>query len=224
MCGRWDVEMDDETAVERFRIDRIIDHMKIKYSVAIQSEMPLVYENDAGERELKNFRWSLRRKWWEKGDFQPFNARAETVAKGMFKEPLETQRCLVPANGYYEWVQMEGYKQPYRIHPTDQENFAFAGLYDYWNDGEKWIGTYTIITTSPAESIAHIHNRMPVILHPEDEDLWLSRDVQAVDAVLPLLRTYESDALTAYKVDRKVNSSRVEDSPDLIEPLPDQDE
>lgn len=220
MCGRWDMEITDAEAIARFHPDHVVGHLTPNHNVAPETEMPIIFESDDGKRVLQPFQWGLKREWWVKGKPDPINARAEGIESSrMFGLLLRRQRCLVPASGYYEWVQEGGFKQPYRIRPTDQTAFAFAGLYHSWKRGDEEIATYTIITTSPAKSIAAIHDRMPVILHPDDEQLWLARDVQAPEAVLPLLRAYESDALEAYKVDRRVGNSRVND-PGLIERLP----
>ncbi|MGH2550382.1 MAG: SOS response-associated peptidase, partial [Thermomicrobiales bacterium] len=201
MCGRWDMEITDAEAVARFDIDYVVDRLTPNYNVAPETEMPIIIESEEGKRVLQAFQWGLKREWWEKGKPDPINARSEAIASSrMFGPLLRRQRCLIPASGYSEWVLEGSAKQPYRIRPTDQSAFAFAGLYYSWKRGDEEIATYTIITTSPAKSIASIHDRMPVILHPDDEQLWLARDVQEPDAVLPLLRAYESDALEAYKV------------------------
>jgi putative SOS response-associated peptidase YedK len=219
MCGRFIVEITDAEAIARFRIDRVIDHLEPSYNVAPQTRMPIVFENEDGKRELKAFQWGLKREWWEKGKPDPINARSEGIESSrMFGPLVKRERCLVPSGGYYEWVQEGGHRQPFFIRPSDQSAFAFAGLYHLWKSGEDTIATFTIITTSTADSIASIHDRMPVILHPEDEPLWLANDVQDPDAVLPLLRPYESESLEAYKVDRRVGNSRNND-PGLIEPL-----
>jgi putative SOS response-associated peptidase YedK len=126
----------------------------------------------------------------------------------------------VPANGFYEWKQGgDGGKQPYFIHPTDQDLFAFAGLYGSWKDqdGNEW-ETYSIITTTPNREMQDIHTRMPVILHPDDEGRWLDQSNDSPDDIADMLRPYEDGKLEIFQVSREVNANRV-DNDTLVTPL-----
>jgi putative SOS response-associated peptidase YedK len=130
------------------------------------------------------------------------NARAEGIeSKPSFKKPLRYQRCIIPASAFFEWKGNPGAKVKYRIARTDGELFGFAGLYNVWRDPHDPTGgeftTCTIITTQPNELVAPIHNRMPVILLPEDEDHWLAPDMSEPEAITSLLRPYPADLMMA---------------------------
>jgi putative SOS response-associated peptidase YedK len=148
------------------------------------------------------------------------NARAETAAsKPAFQKPLRRKRCLIPADGFYEWQTTARGKQPMRIALKSRALFSMAGLYETWisPDGTK-INSCTILTTTPNELVAQIHDRMPVILRPEDEPLWLNRMISEPDALVPLLRQYNPDELEAYPVSAAVGNVRNDDY-SLIEPI-----
>jgi len=148
------------------------------------------------------------------------NARAETVAtKSAFRVALRNRRCLVVADGFYEWQQRGRTKQPYRIVLKSREPFGFAGLWETWTapDGET-IRTCTIITTEANEQLKPIHDRMPVILTREAEDIWLDPAIQDPAKLLPLIRPYPAEEMDAYPVSRWVNKPD-HDSPECIEPM-----
>ena len=151
-----------------------------------------------------------------------FNARAETLAdKASFKRPSKKQRCLVPASGFYGWVDEKGNKQPYYIRLEEDRPLAFAGLWDHWEGGGEEITFYTVITTQPNELMSSIHNRMPVILPEEHYDAWLDPESEG-ELLEELLRPFEGN-LEAYKVDKRVGRTR-EDDVGLIEPLDSEDD
>ena len=170
------------------------EHVKFpppRWNVAPSQRMPIVRMSDAGFRELAIARWGLVPSWAkEMPKVQPINARAETVPTGpMFRKAFECRRCLVPADGFYEWKGAKPPKQPYFIHQPDDGQFAFAGLWERWRaskDAEP-LDTYTIITTSPNALMASIHNRM-------------------------LLAPYRDDGLEAYPVSQRVNSPKNDDA------------
>jgi putative SOS response-associated peptidase YedK len=150
------------------------------------------------------------------------NARAETLAeKPSFKNPFKRRRCLIPADGFYEWQKMPGEKAktPIFIHLKNRKPFAFAGLWEIWNsnDGSQIYST-TIITTEPNEMMKPIHNRMPVILDPSDYDQWLAPDEVTPEYMTPLLRPYDSDLMDFFPVSRQVNNPK-NDSKECIQPL-----
>ncbi len=150
------------------------------------------------------------------------NARAETLQeKPAFKRLFERKRCLIPADGFYEWKQTERGKQPMRITMRDGEPFAFAGLFDTWMSpaGQK-LSTCTIITTRPNQVVADIHDRMPVILRPEDEDLWLDREKYDPELLQSLLVPYDASEMRAYPVHAMVGSPK-NDVPECIEEIAD---
>jgi len=149
------------------------------------------------------------------------NARGETVAeKPSFRDAFKRRRCLVPADGFYEWKSDEGRKTktPYFIPMKDHEVFAFAGLWDSWSDPNgSLIRSCTIITTDPNELMSSIHNRMPVILHPRDYVKWLEPSPQTPENLKPLIKPFPAEAMSAYPVSTLVNKPS-NDRPELVFP------
>ncbi len=189
------------------------------FNIAPSQRMPIVRLDREGHRVASLVKWGLIPSWTKgKPKQQPINARAETVATSpMFRQAIERRRCLVPADGFYEWQGAKPPKQPFFIHMRDDASFAFAGLWERWqeSDDAEPIETFTIITTSPNELMASIHNRMPVILDQSDYERWLDRDEKAVE-VLDLLKPFPADRMEAWPVSSKVNTPR-NDDPSLIE-------
>jgi putative SOS response-associated peptidase YedK len=149
------------------------------------------------------------------------NARAETAAeKPAFRAAFRRRRCLVVADGFYEWQKQNGGKQPYYISMRDRKAFAFAGLWEHWAgaDGSE-IESCTLLTTEPNELVRPLHNRMPVILSPRDYDLWLDVEVQDVQRLRPLFQPFPASQMDAYPISRRVNRPE-NDDPSVIQPLP----
>jgi putative SOS response-associated peptidase YedK len=148
------------------------------------------------------------------------NARAETVAeKPAFRAAFKYRRCIIPASGFYEWQKQNGHKQPHYIHHAAGKPLALAGLWEYWQDAEgSAIESCTILTTRPNEMVRPLHNRMPVILAPEDYDVWLHSDGQHLDDLHHLLRPAPEELLAARPISTYVNSPRNE-GPACIAPL-----
>ena len=174
------------------------------------------------DRKLELFQWGLIPSWAKdpKIGNKMINARAETLAeKPSFRSALKRRRCLVVADGFYEWKKTGAAKTPMFIQLKDGRPFAFAGLWEVWQppDGSL-IKTCTIITTEPNALMADIHNRMPAILSPEAYDLWLTPGELSADAVLPLLKPYDPTQMKATPVSARVNSPAV-DAPELVLPL-----
>lgn len=192
-----------------------------RYNIAPSQPIPVSRHNNKGQRVIRMISWGLIPFWTQATPrSKPINARAETLAtSGMFRQAFERRRCLIPADGFYEWRGKTAPKQPMFIHRPDDAVFAFAGLWERWqpDPSSQPVDTCTIITTTPNELMKSIHNRMPVILQDRDYDRWLSRDVPG-DAVVDLLRPYEG-ALEAYPVSTLVNKPS-NDSPNLIDRLP----
>jgi putative SOS response-associated peptidase YedK len=227
MCGRYVIEWLPDEISERFQLRRIPASLFASFNAAPTQELPTVIESPESERELVTMRWGLIPRWAKAGSKgpTPFNARAETLLeKPMFKSLVSRKRCLVPANGYYEWKQVSGRKQPYFFQPADQELFAFAGLYDEFedDDGER-VATYTVVTTNANELTREYHDRMPVILRPEDEEEWVSREQTDAHAVTQLLAPYPADQITVRPVSTEVNNVR-NNNPSLIEPLDEEED
>ncbi|WP_342478340.1 SOS response-associated peptidase [Paenibacillus sp. FSL H7-0350] len=220
MCGRFTITVTLEELITHYLIDDSkIAVLKPNYNVAPMHNIPAVIATDEAKR-LGELRWGLVPVWAkdEKIGNKMINARSETVGeKPAFKRLVKSKRCIIPADGFYEWKKDGSSKQPYRILMSDGGLFSFAGLYDTWEDPEgKKLSTCTIITTTPNSLMEDIHDRMPVILRPEDEADWLGRDNNDVEALLRLLKLYDSSKMRAYKVPTAVGNVR-NNSKDLLE-------
>ncbi|MCA9916322.1 MAG: SOS response-associated peptidase, partial [Anaerolineales bacterium] len=176
-----------------------------------------------GERDFTFFHWGLIPSWAKDPTIgsRMINARSETVTeKPSFRTAFKRRRCLIPADGFYEWQKLGSGKQPMFIRPAEGEErpFALAGLWEFWSDPDGGtIQSCTILTTSPNELMAPIHNRMPVIIEPEDFDLWLNPEPDPEQG-LHLLRPYPAEKMAAYPVSTVVNNPR-NDVPDCIQPI-----
>jgi len=194
-----------------------------RYNLA-PSQDALTVVHDKG-RKLNTMRWGLVPSWSKNiaTSYKMINARAETVdQKPTFKKLLVGKRCLVLADGYYEWQEVEGQKNknPMRIVLKNREPFAFAGLYDTWVDPKgKSLDSFTIITTTASAAIQHVHDRMPVILREKDEEVWLDPGVKDISRLKLMLAPYHGDQLEAYPVSRLVNSP-TNDVPACLERTP----
>lgn len=219
MCGRYVLA---ETAAlgERFNAAGDLPSVTPRYNVAPTQSMPVVVKHSPNSLVL--MRWGLAPSWAKDGKSEQLliNARAETLAqKRTFRQLLSSQRCLVPASGFYEWQQAAGGKVPHYISLKDAPLFAFAGLYDHWTDAQGAdMFSYTIITTEPNALMAPIHNRMPVILGRDEEDFWLNPDETEAERLVPLLKPYPAEMMQATPVSRAVNNVR-NDMPVLCQPV-----
>ncbi|MCC6190869.1 MAG: SOS response-associated peptidase [Anaerolineales bacterium] len=221
MCGRFTLTVDPEELQKQFGLAQPPPAgLAPRYNIA-PSQAVAVVANEP-ERKLEFFQWGLIPSWAKdpKIGNKLINARAETLAeKPAFRAALKRRRCLVVADGFYEWKKLDGRKQPMYIHLKDGRPFAFAGLWEVWRSPQdELFKTCTIITTEPNALLEGIHNRMPAILPPESYDLWLAPGDQAADAVLPLLRPYNPADMRAVAVSSRVNSPTT-DSPELVLPL-----
>ncbi len=226
MCGRYALSATATELIEHFQLLSCLD-FPARYNIAPQSTIPIIrYKPDAG-RVGQLVRWGLIPSWAEVPSVgnKLNNARGETVAeKRPFRSSFAKHRCLIPANGFYEWQAIteagKVRKQPYYIHPTAPGDFfAFAGLLAAWTppDGETVVST-CIITTGPNEVMAPIHDRMPVILQPGQFDAWLDPDNHDTDALKAMLEPCRPDLMEAYPVSPAVNRAGVEGAA-CIEPL-----
>jgi putative SOS response-associated peptidase YedK len=216
MCGRFTLTHDINTIARVFHVAPSLQTSP-RYNIAPSQSIVTVMSN--GEAHLEMLRWGLIPSWAKEESIgnRMINARAETLAeKPSFKRLLRGRRCLVVADGFYEWKQEQGGKAPMYITLQNNDVFAFAGLWDSWTspDGEQ-IRTCTIITTEPNELLATIHNRMPAILPEDARQMWLDTDLHDEHALLPLLAPYPAAAMTARSVSRLVNDPR-HDSAELI--------
>ncbi|MFL5728384.1 MAG: SOS response-associated peptidase [Cytophagaceae bacterium] len=204
MCGRYSFTHTKDKISKRFDIE--IKDWKPRYNVAPQQIMPVI--TDATPHAASFFRWGLIPSWSleENTGANLFNARAENVfTKAPFKHAIRAQRCLVPADGYFEWKREGKNRIPHRIMLSSDEAFSFAGLWESWEDKSgEIINTYTIITTTANSVVREINERMPVILPKDLERTWLQKDLKDQD-ITDLLKPYDSSKMTWYKAHRSVN-------------------
>ncbi|MEM8933819.1 MAG: SOS response-associated peptidase, partial [Acidobacteriota bacterium] len=187
-----------------------------RYNVAPTQAVATVRQADDGSRHLGLLRWGLIPGWAKDPSIgnRMINARSETAAeKPSFRTAMKRRRCLVLADGFYEWRKVSDGKQPYHIHLRGRRPFAFAGLWERWAKGpEGPLDSCTILTTRPADSIAHLHDRMPVILRRDDVDLWLDGSIRDPEVLEHLLAPYDGEAMAFGAVSRRVNSPRNDDA------------
>jgi putative SOS response-associated peptidase YedK len=217
MCGRF--TLDPTTKFyERFHVSNRLEKITARYNIAPAQEVPVVIRQSPNRMMM--MRWGLIPHWAkeEQTRYNMINAKAETLTeRPAYRGLLESKRCIIPASGFYEWQDTgEHGKQPYYIHADTGDYLPFAGLYDIWKNPEgEDIYSCTIITTQPTVDLKPIHNRMPVILEPDAEDVWLDPEVTDQHVLLPLLHPYTVRTLEIYKVSKAVNRAG-SDSPEFI--------
>ncbi len=247
MCGRFTLTDPEQDLAIQFNLPEIPD-MKPRYNIAPTQPVAAIrvvppaegdtwsFEEDASfgtdhmVRELALLHWGLIPFWAKdpKVGARMINARSETVAeKPAFRAAFRRRRCLIVADGFYEWQQVEQGKQPFYIRLHNGRPFAFAGLWEYWSGADNpsdpsgkgtIIESCTLLTTEPNDLLRPLHNRMPVILHPRDYDLWLDPRVQDTEQLQSLLRAYPPEEMEAFPVSHLVNRPG-NDDPRCIEPL-----
>lgn len=220
MCGRFSLALPAEQLAERFGVSiGLIVPSPPRYNIApTQQCATVIIENN--QQKLKSMRWGLIPHWCKgrPGKLPLINARAETIAANpSYRQQFAHRRCLVPADGFFEWKKSSGIKVPFRATLKNQKLFAFAGLWDLWQGENSQIASFTLITTAANSLLAPIHDRMPVILKPEDEALWMDSNLHNQDRLEQMLKPYPADAMELYKVSSVVNSWKI-DSPECISP------
>jgi len=219
MCGRYSFAVEDELIRERFGVSVRSAIYKARYNCAPSQELAVITNQNPAE--LQFFRWGLI-PFWAKDPLignKMINSKAETITeKPSFKKAFQLRRCLVPADGFYEWKKNIT-KTPYRIVLKSGAPFAMAGIWEKWVSGDgEIIRSFSIITTDPNELMAPIHNRMPVILLPENEKMWLDDTSEAT--LKTLLKPYPANRMKAFAISKLVNSPK-NDSPEVILPISD---
>ncbi len=210
MCGRYRQSRKKQLAEEYF--DSVSDEdWGPRYNIAPTQPVAVIRQNPSEpRRELSLVRWGLVPSWSKdlSGAARMINARSETAATiPAFRDPFKYRRCLIPADGFYEWQRKDKVKQPYCFEVNDGELFAFAGLWDRWkNPNGQWIKTCSILTTTPNAVTSPVHDRMPVILKRADYDLWLDPGMTRVEAVGDLLKPYDAGTMRLYSVGNRVNN------------------
>jgi putative SOS response-associated peptidase YedK len=219
MCSRYTLICDDNFA-GRFQLAGPQAPCRSSYNIAPGRTVPVIVR--AEQNTVVLMRWGLVPRWAKETHpvQHPINARSDTLAeKPMFRGLLKNNRCIVPATGFYEWKKEGARKIPYYIRINGGAYFSFAGLYDVWRDpsGVDHL-TFTIITTDPNTLVAPVHNRMPVILHRESEDVWLSNILLPAADLHAILTQYPAERMESYPVGGRVNNPSV-DEETLIRPL-----
>lgn len=209
---------------DRFGLtDGVPKGVKPHYNISPVQLVPVVLWRD-GRRVMELMKWGFVPKNAPDTNsvfrYKTFIARSEGIfSKPTWQTSVRTTRCLIPANGFYDWKKATGGKQPFYIHPTDQQLFAYAGLYSSWTDadGKQW-GTCSIVTTNSATDTDTVPSRLPVIVHPDDESDWLNPEIDDVSTLYRIMRPYDASLLSITKVNDEINSTKI-DSPRLIEPV-----
>jgi len=223
MCGRFILKTPFSELVRLYNLTNSVN-LAPRYNVAPTQDVAVVRSSPTGGRTLALMHWGLV-PWWAKDlkvGVRMINARDDTlVSKPAFREAFEARRCLVPADGFYEWKKLDGKrKQPYAILPRDGGVFSFAGLWEHWRDKASGgtVLSCTIITTSPNTLCAPIHDRMPAILPPEAWGRWLGEERASSAELQALLEPYPVDAMIALPIGSRVGNVENE-GPELLEPV-----
>ncbi|MDF2652860.1 MAG: response-associated peptidase [Paenibacillus sp.] len=221
MCGRYTIIVTIEELMTRYMIAVATNRFQTPRFNVAPGQMVMAVISDGEKNRLGELKWGLVPSWAsnENVGYKMINARAETVTeKPAFRNLFMQRRCLIPADGFYEWKKSGTDKQPYRIMMQNEEPFSIAGLWDTWSssDGTK-ISTCTIITTEPNQLMMDIHDRMPVILSREDEQKWLEKQ-QPVEELKKLLKPFPAEEMKAYPVSKAVGNVK-NSGAELILPL-----
>ncbi len=218
MCGRYTLKTPLSVLTERFDIEESPSSVTASYNIAPTQQVATVLSEN-GKRKLEMLRWGLIPSWANDPEIgnKMINARAETVAeKPSYRRAFKKSRCLILADGFYEWQKTDSGKQPFHIRMRDESPFAFAGLWESWDKGDG-LRSCTIITTDANALVAEVHNRMPVILHPEDYEMWLDPDFDEREPLTTLLKPFPAEAMETYMVSRRVNKPS-NNEPGILEP------
>lgn len=225
MCGRYALHVLTPELAELLRALSLTVQLGPRYNITPTQSAPILRLGDDGLRELVMAKWGLIPSWAKDAAIgnRMINARAETAAeKPAFRAAMKKRRCIVPASGFYEWQKIEGskVKQPWHIHSADAPIIGMAGLWERWrgptDSGDTSIDSFTILTTTPNALMKRLHDRMPVILSPDEYEAWLDPD-SAPDHVASLLDPAPDGTLVAHTVSTRVNSPHNDDQ-SLVSP------
>lgn len=222
MCGRFAFYSPAEAVTRLFDVAEVAE-LEPRFNIAPTQYVPVVREDKAGKRRLDLLRWGLVPFWAKDMAIgnRMINARAETVAeKPAYRDAFRRRRCIVPANGFYEWQKRGSEKQPYFISLGGEQVFGMAGLWSSWRPKDKpdqRLESFTIVTTGPSDKVRDLHDRMPVILAPGDYARWLDPAADP-EQLLSLLRPFDAPELVTWPVSRAVGDARNED-PGLIDSI-----
>lgn len=220
LCGRYTLLADELKVRQRFYLPNEIAQFEPSYNIA-PGQNVLAVIHDGVKRRAGYLRWGLVPSWAkdEKIGYKMINARSETAhVKPSFKQLMARKRCLVVADSFYEWQQIDGEKIPQRIQVEQKELFSFAALWDKWQDEEETIFTCTLLTKDANDSIQNIHHRMPIILSEAEEDIWIKQSFSSAFEAKQFLDDAGDVTFTHYPVSGEVNNAR-NNNATCIEPI-----
>jgi putative SOS response-associated peptidase YedK len=210
MCGRYRLSRRKQLVEEYFDTESDEAEWTPRYNIAPSQPVPVIRQNPKEpRRELSLMRWGLIPSWAKDASVaaRMINARSETAGtKPTFRDPLTNRRCLIPADGFYEWQRTGKVKQPYCFEVNDGELFAFAGIWDRWTDPNRnTVETFSILTTSPNAVTSAVHDRMPVILDRDSYDMWLDPAMRDMTTASELLKPYDDQLMRCYPISTRIN-------------------
>lgn len=216
MCGRYRLSRRKQVVEEHFDAVSGEEDWSPRYNVAPTQPVPVIRQDPKEPaRTLSQLRWGLIPSWSKdaSGAARMINARSETaLTLPAFRDAMKLRRCLVPADGFYEWKRSGKVKQPYCFEVHNGKLFAFAGIWELWKDpGGKWIETCSILTTNANAVTSAVHDRMPVILDPADYDLWLDPGMKDAKGVADLLKPFDANVMRTYPVSSRINHASNDD-------------
>ncbi len=218
MCGRYRLSRRKQILEERFEVlPDDAEDWAARYNIAPTQNVPVIRQHPKEPRRvMTQMRWGLVPVWVKDlaDSARRINARSETAGTlPAFRDALKFRRCLVPADGFYEWQRARGTKQPYCFEVNDGELFAFAGLWERWKDPTgTWLRSFSILTTTPNAITSAVHDRMPVILDRGDYDLWLDPAMTNVEELAALFKSFPADLMQSYPVSSRVNQVANDDA------------
>jgi putative SOS response-associated peptidase YedK len=216
MCGRFTLRTPPAVLLEHFRLNSIPGH-GARLNICPTEKIAVIRQREPQQREFVWMQWGLIPRWAKdpKSSRPLINARAESAAsKPAFRDSFRRRRCLIPADGFYEWQKIGSRKQPHLFRRKDGEPFAFAGLWERWGSDQDRLESCTILTTSANELVGALHDRMPVILGPADYDRWLDPSVVDATELEPLLDAFPADEM----VDEEIEGRLVPDADSIASP------
>ena len=218
MCGRYRLTRAERLA-QRFDAE-LTEELHSRYNIAPTQPVPVI-RAIASRRAIASMRWGLIPNWAKNASMAQINARSETLLeKPAFKENFERRRCLIPADGFYEWKRDGRSKQPFHFGMKDDSLFAFAGIWDRWRSPQgQAIESCAILTTVPNELLRDVHDRMPLILRPENYGEWLVAPASDCGGLRDLLQPFDAAMMKRFPVSSAVNDPQI-DTPECIEKVP----
>jgi putative SOS response-associated peptidase YedK len=210
MCGRYRLSRRKQIIEQYFGSAPWDDDWNPRFNIAPTQRVPVIRQHPKKPiRQLSLMKWGLIPHWAKDPTIasSTINAKSETAAdKPPFRDPLKSRRCLIPADGFYEWKRTGTSKQPYCFEVHEGKLFAFAGLWDGWKDANgEWVKTCSILTTAPNSVTGTVHDRMPVILEPDAYDLWIDPGITNVGAILERLKPFDARQMRCYPVSTRIN-------------------